>query len=106
MAVDTFDIYTKHAEEHDTEMLRLDHSGGHPLQTHNVQFVRNVEDSKRINEHRFPSIIISANGRATGGRILHHLIERITDSRNSVVFVGFQAAGTRGRLLLDRSEER
>src|SRR5262249_16392790 len=42
---------------------------------------------------------ISANGMATGGRILHHLIQRVPDSRNSIVFVGFQAAGTRGRSL-------
>ena len=64
-----------------------------------------VEDSKRINDHRFPSIIISANGMETGGRILHHLIERLPDERNTIVFVGFQAAGTRGRTLLDGARE-
>ncbi len=105
MAVDAFEIYAKHSEEHDQEMLRLDGSGVKAMQTHNVHFVRNVEDSKRINEHRFPSIIISANGMATGGRILHHLIQRVTDNRNSVVFVGFQAAGTRGRSLMEGARE-
>jgi len=101
MAVDAFEIYNKHGEEHDAEMLRLNHRGVPPMQTGNVQFVRSVEESKRINEHRFPSIIVSANGMATGGRILHHLIQRVTDNRNSVVFVGFQAAGTRGRQMLE-----
>jgi metallo-beta-lactamase family protein len=99
MAVDAFKIYEAHAEEHDLDMQQLQKTGVNPLYTRNVQFVRTVEDSKRINEHRFPSIIISANGMATGGRILHHLIQRIPDSRNSIVFVGFQAAGTRGRAL-------
>src|SRR5262245_22589967 len=101
MAVNAFEIFSKHREEHDLEMKRLDGDGIDALKTRNVQFVRDVEGSKRINEHRYPSIIISANGMATGGRILHHLMQRLPDSRNSVVFVGFQAAGTRGRLLLE-----
>jgi metallo-beta-lactamase family protein len=82
-------------------MTRLMHDGVNPLYTKNVQFTRSVQESKAINELYYPSIIVSANGMATGGRILHHLAHRITDARNSVVFVGFQAAGTRGRTLLD-----
>jgi metallo-beta-lactamase family protein len=101
MAVNAFEIYEKHREEHDSDMRRLDRRGTLAMQTRNVQFVRSVEDSKRINDHRFPSIIISANGMATGGRILHHLIQRVSDNRNSIVFVGFQAAGTRGRQMLE-----
>jgi metallo-beta-lactamase family protein len=99
MAVDAFELFQAHKEEHDFEMKRLERAGTNPLQSQRVTFARTVEESKAINDHRFPSIIISANGMATGGRILHHLINRITDERNSVVFVGFQAAGTRGRLL-------
>src|SRR5436190_2450226 len=99
MAVDAFELFQAHKEEHDFEMKRLERAGTNPLQSQRVTFARTVEESKAINDHRFPSIIISANGMATGGRILHHLINRITDERNSIVFVGFQAAGTRGRLL-------
>jgi metallo-beta-lactamase family protein len=99
MAVDAFELFQAHKEEHDFEMKRLERAGTNPLQSQRVTFARTVEESKAINDHRFPSIVISANGMATGGRILHHLINRITDERNSVVFVGFQAAGTRGRLL-------
>jgi metallo-beta-lactamase family protein len=99
MAVSAFEIFTKHKEEHDLAMSELETNGVNPLHTKNLRFVRTVEQSKKINDHRFPSIIISANGMATGGRILHHLIQRLPDSRNSVVFVGFQAAGTRGRIL-------
>jgi metallo-beta-lactamase family protein len=60
-----------------------------------------VQESKAINEHHFPSVVVSANGMATGGRIVHHLMHRLPDERNSVVFVGFQAAGTRGRYLVE-----
>jgi metallo-beta-lactamase family protein len=105
MAVDAVDIFRKHIEEHDLEMAQLERDGGNPLYTQRVHFTRSVEDSKAINSHRFPSIIISANGMATGGRILHHLIERVSDDRNSIVFVGFQAYGTRGRLLSEGARQ-
>ncbi len=105
MAVNAFEIFQAHKEEHDQEMTRLERAGTNPLSSQRVNFSRSVEDSKAINEHRFPSIIISANGMATGGRILHHLINRVTDDRNSVVFVGFQAAGTRGRLLSEGARQ-
>src|SRR2546425_554013 len=105
MAVDAIDIFRKHVEEHDLEMAQLEGSGADPLYTQRVHFARSVEESKAINEHRFPSIIISANGMATGGRILHYLIERLPDERNSVVFVGFQAFGTRGRLISEGARQ-
>jgi metallo-beta-lactamase family protein len=105
MAVSAFEIFAKHSEEHDVEMSRIERNGQNPLNTSNVQFVRTVEDSKRIGGHHFPSIIISANGMATGGRILHHLLQRLPDSRNSIVFVGFQAAGTRGRTLSEGARQ-
>jgi metallo-beta-lactamase family protein len=101
MAVDAFDIYRDHEEEHDLEMERLKAEKKNPLITQNVSFVRTVQDSKAINDHRYPAVIISANGMATGGRIVHHLMHRLPDERNSVVFVGFQAAGTRGRYLVE-----
>jgi metallo-beta-lactamase family protein len=101
MAIDAFEIYRDHAEEHDVEMNRLKSEGKHPLRTRNVTFSRTVQQSKAINEHRFPAVVISANGMATGGRIVHHLMHRLPDERNSVVFVGFQAAGTRGRYLVE-----
>ena len=105
MAVDAFEVFRNHREEHDLEMTELEKAGGNPLYSGRVYFSRSVEDSKAINEHRFPSIIISANGMATGGRILHHLIQRLPDERNAVVFVGFQAAGTRGRLLAEGARQ-
>jgi metallo-beta-lactamase family protein len=105
MAVDAFELFYEHKEEHDEEMKRLERAGTNGLKSQRVTFAHSVEESKAINEHRYPSIIISANGMATGGRILHHLINRITDDRNSVVFVGFQAAGSRGRLLIEGARQ-
>jgi metallo-beta-lactamase family protein len=100
MAISAVEIFHDHPEEHDLEMNTAKHNGN-PLYTENVRFTRTVEESKEINNHRFPAVIISANGMATGGRIVHHLMQRLPDSRNSVVFVGFQAAGTRGRYLVE-----
>ena len=60
-----------------------------------------VEDSKSLNELTAPAIIISASGMASGGRVLHHLARLLPHHRNSVVLCGFQAAGTRGRSLVD-----
>jgi metallo-beta-lactamase family protein len=105
MAIDAVDVFRKHHEEHDLEMTQLEKAGGNPMYTQRVHFARTVEESKAINAYRFPSIIISANGMATGGRILHHLAQRLPDERNSVVFVGFQAAGTRGRTLSEGTRE-
>jgi metallo-beta-lactamase family protein len=105
MAVDAVGIFRAHREEHDLEMSDLEKAGGNPLHTQRIEFSRTVADSRAINDHRFPAIIISANGMATGGRILHHLIQRVTDNRNSIVFVGFQAAGTRGRALVEGARQ-
>jgi metallo-beta-lactamase family protein len=101
MAIDAFEIFAQHTEEHDLEMNQFARQGINPLYTRNVHFARSVQDSKAINDHQFPAVIVSANGMATGGRIVHHLMHRLPDARNSVVFVGFQAAGTRGRYLAE-----
>jgi len=70
-----------------------------------VQFVRDAQESMRLNESRKPSIILSASGMITGGRILHHLKSLGPDEKNSLVIVGFQSAGTRGEALLRGKRE-
>ncbi len=72
-----------------------------PFDTGDLHEVRDVEGSMALAHARRPCIIISASGMATGGRVLHHLARLLPDARSTVVLVGFQAAGTRGRLLAD-----
>lgn len=74
---------------------------GDPFDTGRVTEVRDVERSKALADLHGPAIIISASGMATGGRVVHHLDRLLPDHRNTVLLVGFQAPGTRGRLLAD-----
>jgi len=67
--------------------------------------VNTPEESKEIDTRRFPMIIISASGMATGGRILHHLKVFAPDDRNTILFTGFQAAGTRGARMVAGEKE-
>jgi metallo-beta-lactamase family protein len=101
MAIHAIRIYMSHPEAHDLEMRAAGDRGEDPLGLRNVHLNSRVEDSKALNDLRYPAIIISASGMATGGRVLHHLAHRLGDHRTTVLFVGFQAAGTRGRALQD-----
>src|SRR5271157_5914850 len=80
-----------------------DDVAGHPevLDSGQLTEVKTVEDSIALNFQTGPMIIISASGMATGGRVLHHLAGRLPDERNTVILVGYQAEGTRGRSLLE-----
>lgn len=105
MAVQATRLYLHHKEDHDLEMAALVDDKRNPLATHRFYMSKTVHDSKAITASREPSIVISASGMATGGRILHHLIKRLPDERNTVIFVGYQSEGTRGRRLLDGEKE-
>lgn len=94
MAADTTAIYGRHLDEH-----RLASHDCAALGK-SATIANTVEESKRLNELRFPSIIVSASGMATGGRVLHHLKAYAPDERNTILFTGFQAAGTRGAALV------
>jgi metallo-beta-lactamase family protein len=92
-------LYSRHTEDHDLDMQRLDRMHRNALATRNFSLVQGRGGSKALDEQPGPAIIISASGMATGGRVLHHLARYLPDPAASVVFVGFQAAGTRGRRL-------
>jgi len=100
MALSATDLYLKYKEDHDLEYSRDDNDGkGDPLDVHEFHLTRSVEESKAINNVKTPCIIISASGMVSGGRVLHHLAQRLPDARNAVILAGFQGVGTRGRAL-------
>jgi metallo-beta-lactamase family protein len=102
MAISVTDFYVRHHEDHKLEFTQEeDKDGGDPLNMREVHMMRTVEESKSINNVVSPCIIVSASGMATGGRVLHHLAQRLPDSRSAVLLVGYQAVGTRGRQLQD-----
>ena len=105
MAIKAVEIFLKHSEEYTPEAADLIRRYGSPLEWQGFTFALTAEQSKKINESHFPSIIISSSGMVTGGRILHHLAQRLPDPRNLVIFIGFQAPGTRGAIIKGRGPE-
>jgi metallo-beta-lactamase family protein len=94
MAVNASDLFCNHPRDH-----KLSEEQCREL-CNVAHYVRESEESKALNSDHTPKIIISASGMATGGRVLHHLRHLITDSRNTILFAGFQAGGTRGAALV------
>jgi len=99
MAISATEIFTAHHALH-----RLSSAECEQLRTE-VEFSRTVEDSKLLTSSRGPNVVVTASGMATGGRVLHHLRQAAPDHRNSIVFAGFQAAGTRGDALVSGARE-
>ncbi|MCC6163755.1 MAG: MBL fold metallo-hydrolase [Acidobacteria bacterium] len=99
MAAQALEFYENRPQELDPDMVDAPHR---PMfDVRRLHVIRDAEESKALTRSDAPSIIISASGMATGGRVLHHLKQILPDARNSVMFVGYQAAGTRGRTLVD-----
>ena len=99
MAINVTDIYLKHQE--DTQPQFQAQNGATSLKVSTIHVMRTVDESKQINDVHTPAIIISASGMATGGRVMHHLAQRLPDPKNCVLLAGFQAEGSGGRLLED-----
>jgi len=96
LAIKAVDIFLKHTEEYSDATKQLISKYGSPLTWNGFTFAQTAEESKKINASKVPCIIISSSGMVTGGRILHHLAQRLPDPKNTVIFIGFQAPGTRG----------
>jgi metallo-beta-lactamase family protein len=102
MALAALGVYRAAISERDADVrtgLSLD-----ALDPGDLREARRPVDSIAINDPGYPCIIVSASGMASGGRVVHHLKHLLPDPRNAVVLVGFQAAGTRGRALLDGAQ--
>ncbi len=99
MATDVTGLYQQYRSE-----LRLTREETQAM-CNAAKFVNSVEESKALNEGSWPRVIIAASGMATGGRVLHHLRAFASDARNTVLFSGYQAAGTRGQAMVDGAKE-
>lgn len=99
MATDVTALYEQCADEFDEETKKMLSRGDAPIETEKFKLISDYEDSKKLNRISGPMIIISSSGMITGGRVLHHLEDRIDDTRTTILLAGFQAAGTRGRHL-------
>ncbi len=105
MAIEATAIYARHPEDYDSDLARMASEGKRPFVPRRFHLSRSAQDSKALNDLEGPVIVISGSGMATGGRVLHHLRHRLPDPRTTLLFVGYQAAGTRGRLLKDGARE-
>ncbi len=105
MAIRVTEVFKDHPELFDREMR--EHMANHnsPLSFSGLHMTRTVNESKSINRIRGTAIIIAGSGMCTGGRVKHHLVNNIARAQSTVLFVGYQAVGTLGRIIVDGAEE-
>lgn len=105
MAAQATQVYNRWNEEHDEEYTSILMRKRHPLRTASMTTASSREESKKINGLKGPRIIVSASGMLTGGRVLHHAMRVLPDENATIVFVGYQAAGTTGRRVSEGEHE-
>lgn len=98
MAINATQLLHRHLDDHRLTPEECERTCGI------AEYVRGVEESKALTSNPMPKVIVSASGMATGGRVLHHLKKYAPDSRNTILFSGFQAAGTRGAIMLNGAD--
>ena len=104
MAINATNVFTKNVQDHDLESKVTELEGVDILKTADLRFTQTAEQSKAINNISSRAIIISASGMVTGGRILHHLFNRLENPNNTILFIGYQAEGTRGRTIMEGAD--
>jgi metallo-beta-lactamase family protein len=105
MAAQATQVYNRFSEEHDEEYASILAKKVHPLRTDWMKTAATREESKRINEMKGARIIISSSGMLTGGRVLHHAMRILPQENATLIFVGYQAAGTTGRRIMNGERE-
>lgn len=105
MATTATEVFRKNAQVFDEETKAYILKGDNPLDFKNLKFTRTTQESQGLNFNNEPKIIISASGMCEAGRIRHHLKHNLWDARNSIVFVGYQAEGTLGKMLVEGATE-
>ncbi len=101
MAVQATEAFQANSSSFNEEAKNLILKGDNPFIFPNLRYVKDQKESMALNKYEFPKVIISSSGMATAGRIRHHLKHNLWDERNSLVFVGYQAEGTLGRIILN-----
>ncbi|HWC65726.1 MAG TPA: MBL fold metallo-hydrolase [Thermoanaerobaculia bacterium] len=99
MAVSAVEIYRDFHSEHDIETTELEDENASPFDGRHVRLMRTIDESKSLNRAKGPGVIISASGMLNGGRIMHHLRVRLPDPATTLLFVGYQADETLGRMI-------
>ena len=105
LAVNATDVFRKHSECYDEEARRYLEKSEDPFGFFRLKYVRDVNESKALNDLHGPFLVLAASGMCEGGRILHHLRNTIEDPRNTVLITGYQAENTLGRKIMDRQSE-
>ncbi|MBA1337117.1 MAG: Metallo-beta-lactamase family protein, RNA-specific [Firmicutes bacterium] len=105
LAISATKIFQDNPQCYDAQTLQLLKSGDNPFEFDKLYFIRTSEDSMKINEEKGGAVIISASGMCDAGRIKHHLKHNLWRKESSIVFVGYQAEGTLGRIIKDGAEK-
>ncbi len=105
MATTATEVFRRNAQVFDEETKEFILRGDNPLDFKNLKFTRSSQESMMLNANKEPKVIISASGMCEAGRIRHHLKHNLWDERNSIVFVGYQAEGSLGRLIVEGATE-
>lgn len=105
MATNATEVFRNNAQVFDDETREYILKGDHPLDFKNLVFTRSTEESRYLNFDKTPKVIISASGMCEAGRIRHHLKYNLWNPKSSIIFVGYQAEGTLGRLIVDGKKD-
>src|SRR5262249_15954959 len=104
LAIDATEVFRMHPDCYDADAQTFARETGDLLGTKCCTFTRSVEQSKALNQSRSPCIIIAASGMCESGRILNHLKNNVESPKNTILIVGFQAANTLGRRIVEKQE--
>lgn len=105
LAVNATEVFQKNSSSFNLNTREMILKGDNPFTFPNLRYVKNQEESMALNKSDYPKVIISSSGMATAGRIRHHLKHNLWNPANSLVFVGYQAEGSLGRILLDGAKK-
>ena len=98
-------VFQKHPELYNKDMAELVQNHNSPFKLANLKMVKTTDESKGILDVAEPFVVIAGSGMCTGGRIKHHLVNYISDAKNTIMFVGYQAIGTLGRRIVEGEKE-